>query len=338
MSESQFLMYIADDGKVRVETRLQNETLWLSLNQMAELFGIDKSGISRHLKNIFESGELIREATVANFATVQDEGGRSVARNVEYFNLDAIISVGYRVNSIRGTQFRIWATQKLKEYIVKGFVMDDQRLKNPDQSRYFEELLARIRDIRSSEKVFWKKVLEIYATSIDYDPKAESSQLFFKSMQNKMHWASHGHTAAELIFDRADAEKPNMGITNFPGSRIIKRDVDVAKNYLSQEELNILNRIVTAYLEMAELQALNHTPMTMSNWAERLDMFLTMTGRELLNHAGAISHEQAIEKAHEEYEKFRKRMLEEPTDVEKHFLEAVKKSTQIEQKKKREIE
>jgi len=328
--DTQFLMYIAEDGQIRVETRLEDETLWLSINQMAELFDVDKSGISRHLKNIFESGELERDSVVANFATTASDGK---TYKVDYYNLDAIISVGYRVNSIRGTQFRMWATQKLKEYVIKGFVMDDQRLKDPDQSRYFEELLARIRDIRSSEKVFWRKVLDIYATSVDYDQNSETSQLFFKSIQNKMHWAAHGHTAAELIYDRVDSEKENMGITHFPGNRVIKRDVEVAKNYLSEEELNILNRIVTAYLEMAEVQALNQTPMTMNLWAERLDMFLTMTGRELLMNAGSISRKVALGKAHEEYDKFRQRLIDNPTDVEKHFIEAVQKSKQIDQKR-----
>ena len=330
-NDTQFLMYIASDGKVCVETRLQDETLWLSINQLSELFGVDKSGISRHLKKIFESGELERNSVVANFATTATDGKNY---QVDYYNLDAIISVGYRVNSIRGTQFRIWASQKLKEYIIKGFVMDDQRLKSPDQSRYFEELLARIRDIRSSEKMFWRKVLDIYATSLDYDPKSEISITFFKSIQNKMHWATHGHTAAELIYQRVDSNKSNMGITNFPGNRIIKRDVAVAKNYLCEEELNILNRIVTAYLEMAEVQALNQTPMTMKLWTERLDMFLTMTGRELLTNAGSISHKKALEKAHEEYEKFRQKRLDDPTEVEKHFIEAVTQSNLISKNKK----
>lgn len=335
-NETQFLMYIAENGQIRIETRLENETLWLSINQMAELFDVDKSGISRHLKNIFECGELEQSSTVANFATVQNEGDRTVRRNVDYYNLDAIISVGYRVNSIRGTQFRIWATQRLKDYLVKGFVMDDKRLKNSDNIRYFEELLARIRDIRSSEKVFWRKVLDIYATSIDYDPKSETSKLFFKNIQNKMHWATHGHTAAELIYKRADAEQNNMGITHYAGNRIIKRDAEVAKNYLSEEELNILNRIVTAYLEMAEVQALNQTSMSMKVWAERLDMFLTMTGRELLSNAGTVSHSTALDKAHLEYEKFRLKKLEEPTAVERHFIEAEQDMKRIVDSQKRE--
>jgi len=324
-----FLVYPGKNGEMKLEVRLHNESVWLTINQMAELFGVDKSGISRHLKNIFETGELHREATVAKFATVQNEGSRSVTRPLEYYNLDAIISVGYRVNSIRGTQFRIWATQKLTEFIKKGFILDDERLKEPEDGRYFEELLARIRDIRSSEKIFWRKVLDIYATSIDYNPQSETSRLFFKQVQNKMHWAAHGHTASELIYARADATRLNMGVTNYPGNKLLKRDVEIAKNYLAEDELNILNRIVTAYLEMAEIQALNRNPITMQDWIERLDMFLTMTGKELLTHAGTISHEVAIQKAHEEYEKFRLRHLNEPTEVEKHFVEAEQELKQI---------
>jgi hypothetical protein len=334
-AKGELLVYQGNDGSMKLEVQLQDETLWLTINQMAELFGVDKSGISRHLKNIFETGELRREATVAKFATVQNESGRSVSRELEYYNLDAIISVGYRVNSIRGTQFRIWATERLKEYIVKGFTLDDQRLKEPEGGRYFEELLARIRDIRSSEKVFWRKVLDIYATSIDYDPKEETSQLFFRQVQNKMHWAAHGHTAAELIYQRADSGQPNMGITNYPGNRLLKRDVEIAKNYLSEEELNLLNRMVTAYLEVAEIQALNRQAMTMADWIERLHQFLAMTGRSLLTHAGTISHDEALDKAHGEYEKFRLKQLEDPTEVEKHFIEAEQELKQIESAKKK---
>ena len=332
-STGQFLIYQAEDGATKLEVRFEGETLWLSINHMAELFGIDKSGISKHLKNIFETGELVRNAVVAKFATTAADGKNY---QVEHFNLDAIISVGYRVNSIRGTQFRIWATERLKEYIVKGFTIDDERLKEPEGGRYFEELLARIRDIRSSEKIFWRKVLDIYATSSDYDPHAESSKLFFKQIQNKMHWAAHGHTAAELIYQRADAEQPNMGVTNYAGNKLLKRDVEVAKNYLNEEELNLLNRIVAAYLEMAELQALNRTPVTMQGWIERLDQFLTMTGRELLDHAGKISHNRALDKAHDEYEKFRLQQLLEPTVVEKHFIEAEQELKQIETSRKKD--
>ena len=318
-ANTEFLLYRTEDGRIRVETRVQDETIWLTINQMAELFAVDKSGISRHLKNIFETGELLKESVVAIFATTANDGK---TYQMDHFNLDAIISVGHRVNSIRGTQFRIWATQRLKEYIVKGFAMDDERLKEAGGGRYFEELLARIRDIRSSEKVFWRKALDIYATSIDYDPKSKESRLFFQQIQNKMHWAAHGHTAAELIHERADATQPTMGITNYPGDSLLKRDVEVAKNYLDEEELNVLNRIVTAYLEVAEVQALNRVTMTMQDWARRLDEFLTMTGRELLSHAGKISHEAALEKAYEQYEKFRLENLAQPTEVEKHFIEA----------------
>lgn len=331
-AKPEFLLYQTEDGQIRIETRLQDETIWLTINQMSELFGVDKSGISRHLKNIFETGELQRESVVAKIATTATDGK---IYQVEHFNLDAIISVGYRVNSIRGTQFRIWATQRLKEYIIKGYILDDQRLKEPEGGRYFEELLARIRDIRSSEKIFWRKILDIYATSIDYDPKSETSKFFFKQVQNKMHWAAHGHTAAELIYARADADQPNMGITHSSGNRVLKRDVEVAKNYLSEEELDILNRIVTAYLEVAELQALNRKPMSMQEWIERLHQFLALTGRELLTHAGRISHEVAIQKAHDEYEKFRQKQLEEPTVVEKDFIQAEQELKQIESVKKR---
>jgi hypothetical protein len=294
--KGQMLLYTGNNGSIKLEVRLEEETLWLTINQMAELFGVDKSGISRHLKSIYETGELKREATVAKFATVQNEGSRNISRDLEYYNLDAIISVGYRVNSVRGTQFRIWATERLKEYIIKGFALDDARLKEPKGGRYFEELLARIRDIRSSEKIFWRKVLDIYATSIDYDPYSEISKLFFQQVQNKIHWAAHGHTAAELIYQRADAELPNIGITNYPGDKLLKRDVEIAKNYLNEAELTTLNRIVTAYLEIAEIQALNRKPMTMEDWIERLHQFLTMTGRELLDHSGNVSHNQAIQK------------------------------------------
>lgn len=315
----ELLLFQTDGQGPQLEVRLYNESVWLSLNQLADLLQVDKSGISRHLKNIFSSGELQRDSVVAVFATTAADGK---TYQVEYFNLDAIISVGYRVNSLRGTQFRIWATERLKEYIVKGFTMDDSRLKEAGNNRYFEELLARIRDIRSSEKIFWRKILDIYATSVDYNPHSPESQLFFKQVQNKMHWAAHGHTAAELIYARVDATKPNMGITNYPGNTLLLRDVEIAKNYLTEEELNILNRIVTAYLEVAEIQALNRIPMTMRDWMERLHQFLTMTGREVLAHAGQISHEAAMHKARVEYDKFCTARAQLPTAVEQHFVEA----------------
>lgn len=333
--KTEFLLYRSQDGKIRIETRMQDETVWLTINQMAELFGVDKSGISRHLKNIFESGELSREATVAFFATVQKEGPRDVSREIEYFNLDVIISVGYRVNSIRGTQFRIWATERIREYIMKGFTMDDERLKAASGGNYFDELLARIRDIRSSEKVFWRKILDIYATSIDYDPDSPESKLFFATIQNKMHWAAHGRTAAEIIYDRADAGKPNMGMTNWTGPVIRKNEVSVAKNYLGAEELEILNRIVTAYLEFAELQAHSRKPMYMKDWIIKLDDFLKMSGRDLLEHAGSITHDEALQKALKEYEVFHSKQLAQPSRAEIDFIEAEKKINLIKSNKKK---
>ncbi len=318
-----FIFYESSDGRSRIEVRIKGETVWLSLNQMTDLFGRDKSVISRHIANIFEEGELVRAATVANFATAQKEGDRTVSRHVEFFNLDVIISVGYRVKSLRGTQFRIWATQRLREYIVKGFAMDDERLKRAGGGRYFEELLARIRDIRSSERVFWRKVLDIYATSTDYDAKAEASLRFFQTVQNKMHWAIHGQTAAEVIHRRADASKPQMGVTAWMGDRPRKSDVGVAKNYLTEEEIKALNLIVSAYLDFAELQAMNRKPMTMRDWIKKLDDFLRLSEREILTHAGKISHEQALAKANAEFETFHQLQAGLPEPVDHHFDEAV---------------
>jgi hypothetical protein len=335
--KSELILYQTEDGKTKIEVRLQGETVWLTLNQMAELFQVDKSGISRHLKNIYETRELMPDTTVANFATVQQEGARSVTRNIEYYNLDAIISVGYRVNSIRGTQFRIWATQRLKEYIIKGFTLDDDRLKQASGGRYFEELLARIRDIRSSEKIFWRKVLDIYATSIDYDPDTEISQKFFTVLQNKMHWAAHGHTAAEIIFHRADAYRKNMGMMTWAGDKPRKTDAEIAKNYLSEKELDILNRIVSMYLDFAELQALSRKPMHMQDWIEKLDEFLTISGRDILTHAGTISHAEALKKAHDEYEQFIMECLKEPSQADRQFWEAVTKLKKIEKSKKNRL-
>ena len=329
-SKGRFLVYEAADGRMRLDVRLEEETVWLTQQLMAELFQTTKQNVSQHIKAICKEGELALEATVKKFFTVRREGHRDVQRELEFYNLDMIISVGYRVKSRVATQFRIWATQRLREYIVKGFTMDDERLKEPEGGRYFEELLQRIRDIRSSEKVFWRKILDIYATSMDYDPQAEESTLFFKQVQNKMHWAAHGHTAAELIYERADAAKERMGITNYSGSQILKRDAEVAKNYLAEDELNILNRMVTAYLEIAELQALNQVPMKMQDWLDRLDQFLTMTGRELLGDAGMISHKKAMQKAELEFEKYRHQRLAEPTLVERHFVEMEEKLKKIE--------
>ena len=324
-SKGQFLLYQTTDGDIRIDARLEDETVWLTQAQMAEFFDKNKRTISEHIGNIFKEGELDRSAVVRKFRLTTKHGAiedKLQSREVNFYSLDVIISVGYRVKSLRGTQFRIWATKCLNDYITKGFILDNKRLKEPDGTRYFEELLAEIRDIRSSEKVFWRKVLDIFATSVDYEPSSANAQTFFKQVQNKMHWATHGHTAAELIYGRVDADKPNMGITNYPGNRILKRDSEVAKNYLDAEELNILDRMVTAYLEMAELQALNQNTMTMNGWAERLNMFLVMTGRELLSHAGKVSHDQAMLKAHAEYEKFRSQQLMQPTQVELDFIKA----------------
>jgi hypothetical protein len=333
-AKGELILYQTEDGKTKIEVRLQDETVWLSLSQMAELFQIDKSGISRHLKSIYETGELKPAATIANFATVQQEGSRSVQRELEYYNLDAIISVGYRVNSIRGTQFRIWATQRLREYIIKGFILDDDRLKQAGGGNYFDELLSRIRDIRSSEKVFWRKALDIYATSMDYDPNTDISHQFFAAVQNKMHWAAHGHTAAEIIYNRADAARTNMGMTTWFGGKPRKTDAEIAKNYLNEKELDVLNRIVSMYLDFAELQALNRKPMYMRDWIAKLDDFLKLSGRDVLTHAGKISHEKALEKANIEYEKYQKERLNEPSPVERQFLEAVREMKQIEKSKK----
>ena len=323
MEKSSILMYTTEDGITKVEVTFDNDTVWLSLDQIAELFQKNKSTISRHIKNIFSEGELLAEATVAKFATVQKEGNRTVERQIDFYNLDVIISVGYRVKSLRGTQFRIWATNILKEYMKKGFALDDDRLKNLGGGNYFEELLSRIRDIRSSEKVFWRKVLEIYATSIDYNPKAESSVLFFKQVQNKMHWAAHKHTAAEVIYQRADADKDNMGLTTWSGNRIKRSDVEVAKNYLDDKELDALNKIVAAYLDIAEVHALNQEPMYMKDWLETIDDYLRMTRRDILTTKGKVTHQQALEKAHSEYEKYKRNQEYILSPVECHFLESI---------------
>lgn len=329
MSQGEIILYQTEDGQTRIEARLTGESAWLSLNQLADLFQRDKSVISRHLKNIFEEGELDPTATVAKFATVQTEGARQVSREIECYSLEAVLAVGYRVKSPRGIAFRQWATERLGEYIVKGFTMDDARLKAAGGGLYFEELLARIRDIRSSEKVFWRKVLDIYATSVDYDPGSEASDRFFKTVQNKMHWAAHGRTAAELIAERADADRENMGLTSWTGSRPRKADVGIAKNYLNADELEVLNRIVNAYLEFAELQAMNRRPMYMRDWIAKLDEFLKVSERDILTHAGRISHEVAMLKAESEYEKFDRKRLAEPSRAERDFDEAAKRVKKI---------
>ncbi|MBC8206174.1 MAG: virulence RhuM family protein [Kiritimatiellales bacterium] len=335
--KGELLVYQTEDGQVKLDVRLENETLWLTQPLMAELFQTSIPNISMHIRNIYEDGELAPEATVKKFLTVRQEGSRQVQRNLEYYNLDMIISVGYRVKSVIATRFRIWATERLREYIVKGFTMDDERLKQAGGGGYFEELLARIRDIRSSEKVFWCKVLDIYATSIDYDPHSDVSREFFKIIQNKMHWAAHGQTAAEVIAERADAKQPNMGLTNWIGSNIRKNETEIAKNYLKEDELNLLNRIVTMYLEFAELQALNRTPMSMQDWIDKLDDFLKLSGRNILTHAGAITHDEALQKAHEEFEKFHVAQLELPSNAEADFLAMEAELKQIENQDSKEI-
>lgn len=310
--QSNFLFYRGDDGSVKIEVIIQDETVWLPLNRIAELFGTSKQNISYHLQNIYKEGELEREATVKEILTVQKEGDREVSRQLEYYNLDAIISVGYRVNSAQATRFRIWATKTLKEYLIKGFALDDERLKQGGTlfgKDYFDELLERIREIRASERRFYQKITDIYAQcSIDYDPNSKITQTFYKTVQNKLHWAITGHTAAELIAKRADAEKPNMGLTTWkraPEGKVLKGDISTAKNYLSEKELKSLNRIVTMYLDYAESQAERQNAMTMEDWVEKLDGFLEFNDYEILQDAGKVSAKVAKKLAEEEYEKFR---------------------------------
>ena len=318
MDKGQFLLYQTPDGDSQIEVKLQNDTVWLALDQMAELFQRNKSTISRHIKNVLEDGELEEKSVVAFFATTASD---SKTYSVAYYNLDMIISVGYRVHSYRGVQFRIWATKVLKEYIVKGFAMNDDLLKRAGEGNYFDELLARIRDIRSSEKVFYRKVLEIYALSIDYDPRVEMTQKFFKTVQNKMHYSVHGHTAAEIIYERADSEKDFMGLTTWSGAMPTKPEAEIAKNYLTHEEVKSLNRIVSLYLDFAEMQAEEHRPMYMKDWINILDDFLRISRKDILTHAGKISAKLAKEKADHEYDKFKERTKNDLSPVEIHFLE-----------------
>ena len=319
----EIIIYQTDDGLTKIETKFEQDTVWLSLDQMAELFQRDKSTVSRHIKNVFEEGELERNSTVANFATVQLEGNREVTRNIEFYNLDVIISVGYRVKSLRGTQFRRWATERLKEYMIKGFAMDDERLKGNGGGNYWKELLDRIRDIRSSEKVLYRQVLDLYATSVDYDPKSRDSVKFFKIVQNKLHFAAHGHTAAEVIYERADAEKPFMGLTSFTGEIPALKDIGVAKNYLKEDELKILNNLVSGYFDLAEVNAIEHKPMYMSDYVAQLDLILTSGGRKLLDGPGKVSHDQAMKKAENEYRKYQENTL---SPVEEAYMKTVKEA------------
>jgi hypothetical protein len=322
----QFLVYAAEDGRVKIEVLLEKDTVWLTQPLIAELFQTTVPNISMHLRNIYEEGELTCGATLKEYLTVRQEGGRKVSRNLEYYNLDAIISVGYRVKSAIATRFRIWATQRLHEYIVKGFVLDDERLKNPDQPfDYFDELLRRIQDIRTSERRFYQKITDIYSTSIDYDPTRPESIEFFQTVQNKMHWAITGQTAAEIIHSRTDSARPNMGLTSWRGPKVRKEDVAIAKNYLSEAELAALNNLVEQYLVFAEGQAMRRVPMHMSDWIAKLHGFLTINDRNILTHAGKISHEIAKELAEAEYEKFNRQRIREADATEGEFEKAIKR-------------
>ncbi len=323
--KSQFLIYQAENGAIKIDVRFEDETVWLTQPAMAELFQTTQQNISLHLRNIYAEGELSSGATHKEYLSVRQEGSRKVGRKLEYYNLDAIISVGYRVKSRVATQFRIWATQKLREYIVKGFVLDDERLKNPDRPfDYFEELLRRIQDIRASERRFYQKITDIYATSVDYDPTSETSLVFFKTVQNKMHWAVTGQTAAELIRSRADSGKPNMGLTNWRGVKPRKEDVTIAKNYLNEAELAALNNLVEQYLVFAEGQAMRRIPMRMADWVAKLDGFLQLNDREILSHAGKISHDLAVAHAEAQYDAFHRQRLEAEASRQDDFERALK--------------
>ena len=323
MTTGELLLYTDTDGLARVQVRLQDGSLWLSQGQMAELYGTTPQNITQHIRAVYREGEHDLAATCRDYLQVQTEGARTVSRAVKHYSLPLILAVGFRVRSPIGTRFRQWAAGVLGDYAVKGFALDDRRLKSASDDLYFEELLAKIRDIRSSERVFYRKVLDIYATSIDYDPSDEASTRFFQTVQNKMHWAAHGHTAAEIVAARADADAPNMGLTSWPGPAIRKTDITVAKNYLNPEELEALNRIVSAYLDFAELQAMNRRPMTMAAWIAKLDDFLRLSERDVLAHAGKVSAESAKALAERAYERWRERRLSEPQPVDAHFQAAI---------------
>jgi hypothetical protein len=327
-SESNIILYQTEDGRTKVQCRFEDETVWLTQALIAELFNVSPQNITQHLKAIFSEGELDERATCKEYLQVRSEGARAVSRALKHYSLPVILAIGYRVRSHRGTQFRQWATSRLNEYLVKGFTMDDERLKNPPlagQVDYFDELLERIRDIRSSERRFYQKILDIYSTSIDYSPDVEASQKFFATVQNKMHWAAHGHTAAEIIHKRADSNQEFMGLkTTRPGGVIRKEDISIAKNYLDEEELQVLNRIVSLYIEFAELQAMERKPMTMNDWIKKLDEFLKISGRKLLEHSGKISAEVAKAKAELEYQDYKKLHDSQPRRIDKDFEEAVK--------------
>ncbi len=327
--QGQFILFESVEGSVKVECRFEADSLWLTQSMIAELYQKNVRTINEHLVNIFNEGEIDQNATIRNFRIVQQEGARRVERDIAHYNLEAVLAVGYRVRSKQGTQFRQWATRTLQEYLTKGFVMDDERLKNADSSQYFDELLNRIRDIRTSEKVFWRKICDIYATSIDYDGKAETSMQFFAQVQNKMHWAAHGQTAAEVVFSRISAEKLDLGLTNFKGQASGKaptrREVVVGKNYLTEKELDTLNRLVTSYLEFAELQARNGKLMKMADWSSKLDDFIKLSDFDILKHAGKISADQVKQKAKYEYDKYRNIIDLQPTQVDKDLADALKR-------------
>ena len=320
-SQGEIVIYQAEDGLTKVECRFVDETVWLTQQQMAELFHTSRSNIVEHIGHIYEEGELDEVSTCRKFRQVRMEGNRQVTRELPFYNLDMIISLGYRVKSLIATQFRRWATERLKEYMIKGFTMDDERLKNLGGGNYWRELLERIRDIRSSEKVMYRQVLDLYATSVDYNPRSAESVAFFKMVQNKLHYAAHGHTAAEVIYERADADKPFMGLTAFSGDFPTAKDIGIAKNYLTEEELRVLNQMVSGYFDFAEVQAIRHRPMYMSDYVEQLDNILRATGEEVLTHAGKISHAQAMEKAKAEYKRYQAQTL---SPVEEEYLKTIK--------------
>mgnify|MGYP002750928742 FL=1 len=324
------VIYQTEDGGTKIDVRFEGETVWLTQQQMAELFGSSRTNIVEHIRHIYEEGELDEDSTCRKFRQVRDEGGRQVSREIPHYNLDMIISLGYRVKSRIATHFRRWATERLKEYMLKGFTMDDERLKELGGGYYWKELLARIRDIRSSEKVMYRQVLDLYATSVDYNPNSAESIAFFKMVQNKLHYAAHGHTAAEVIYERADADKPFMGLTSFSGDFPTAKDIGIAKNYLTEEELRVLNGIVSGYFDFAEVQAMRHRPMHMSDYVEHLDRVLSSTGEQLLVGVGKVSHKQAIEKANREYQRF---VVQNLSPVEEAYLQTIKEVEKTAKKK-----
>lgn len=332
-NQGDIVIYQTEDGGTKIDVRFEGETVWLTQQQMAELFGSSRTNIVEHIRHIYEEGELDEASTCRKFRQVRDEGGRQVSREIPHYNLDMIISLGYRVKSKIATHFRRWATERLKEYMLKGFTMDDERLKELGGGNYWKELLARIRDIRSSEKVMYRQVLDLYATSVDYDPNSTESIAFFKMVQNKLHYAAHGHTAAEVIYERADVDKPFMGLTSFSGDFPTAKDIGIAKNYLTEEELRVLNGIVSGYFDFAEVQAMRHRPMHMSDYVEHLDRVLSSTGEQLLVGAGKVSHKQAIEKANREYQRF---VVQNLSPVEEAYLQTIKEVEKTAKKKAEE--